>query len=160
MARLFRDPFTCWLEDQKIPLTVYQPAGFLGAPPVGWRVFLGHSSLVYRVPEESPQTLIIILFERQTDRQGLRSPFADIVRFISLIKKSGADIHRIQGHIEAVTDRPADSLENAKIVAFYKRYLAANQLFVDNGVEWVAGDLRTYVPPLAADRGWLEKTAP
>ncbi len=156
MTYLSRDPFTTWLEEQKIPISVYQPAGFLGCPPLGWKITVGQSTFVYRVPPEDPRSLIIVLFERLSDRQGLRSPFADIVRFISLIKKSGADIHRIQGHVEAVSDRPRDSLEDARIAAFYKRYLAANQLFIDNGVEWVAGDLRTYVPPLAADRQWLE----
>lgn len=155
MFRLFRDSFTVWLESQGMTLSIYQPGGFLGRPPVGWKLTVGQSTLVYRVPEEAPQTLIIVLFERQNQRQGLRSAFADIVRFISLIKKSGVEIHRIQGHVEAVGDRPKDSLENAKIAAFYKRYLAANQLFIDNDIEWVAGDLRTYVPPLSTDREWL-----
>lgn len=155
MFRLFRDSFTVWLESQGMTLSIYQPGGFLGRPPVGWKLTVGQSTLVYRVPEEAPQTLIIVLFERQNQRQGLRSAFADIVRFISLIKKSGVEIYRIQGHVEAVGDRPKDSLENEKIAAFYKRYLAANQLFIDNDIEWVAGDLRTYVPPLSTDREWL-----
>lgn len=156
MFRLFRDPFTQWLASQDQEPEVYQPAGYLGRPPLGWKLTVGQSTLVYRVPAETPQTLIIVLFEKQQGRTGLRSPFRDIVRFISLVKHSGADIHCIQGHIEATGGRPADSLENEKIAAFYKRYLAANQLFVQNDIEWVAGDLRTYVPPLAAERDWLK----
>jgi type III secretion system regulator LcrR len=158
MPRLFRDPFTQWLEARNVPLAVHQPAGFLGYPPVGWKLTIGQSTLVYRVPEETPETLIIVLFEKQSERRGLRSPFADIVRFVSLVKKSGAPIHRIQGHVDALLDRPEDSLENAKLAAFYQRYLSAHQVFVENGIEWFAGDLRTFVPPLATDRRWLQAT--
>ena len=155
MASLYKDPFTLWLESRQMPPSIYQPAGFLGGPQLGWKLKIGRSSLVYRVPKETPESLIIVLFEREGERTGLRSPFADIVRFITLIKRSGLPFHTIQGHVDALDGRPEDSLQNEKIAAFYKRYLAANQLFVDNGVEWVAGDLRTYVPPLAVDREWL-----
>lgn len=160
MFQLFRDPFTLWLESQHQVPEVYQPAGFLGRPPVGWKITVGQSTLIYRVPVETPQTLIIVLFEKQQGRRGLRSPFRDIVRFISLVKRSGVNIQQIQGHIEATGDRPADSLENEKIAAFYKRYLGVNQLYVQNEVEWVGGDLGTYVPPLAAERDWLKQQIP
>lgn len=159
MFQLFRDPFTLWLESQHHVPEVYQPAGFLGRPPVGWKITVGQSTLIYRVPVETPQTLIIVLFERQQGRTGLRSPFRDIVRFISMVKRSGVDIQRIQGHVEATGDRPADSLENEKIAAFYKRYLGVKLLHVQNEVEWVGGDLSPYVPPLAAERDWLRQQA-
>ncbi|MGC3992200.1 MAG: hypothetical protein QM796_21400 [Chthoniobacteraceae bacterium] len=149
------DPFTDWLRFRGTVPGVYQPAGYLGAPPIGWTLSVGHSDFVYRVPENEPQTLIIVLFVRNGERSGLRSPFADIVRFISLVKRSGAGIHTIQGRVDALADRPADSLENDRIAAFYQRYLAAYHLFQQDGVDWFAGDLRTYVPPLLKDRQWL-----
>lgn len=153
---LYRDPFTAWLELQGRAPGVYQPAGFLGDPPIGWKLRVGRSTFVYRVPPETPEMLVIILFERQGERSGLCSSFADIVRFISLAKRSGAPIDIIQGRVEALSWRPKDSLENERIAAFYQRYLAAYKTFVRDGVAWFAGDLRKYVPPLKTDRMWLE----
>jgi type III secretion system regulator LcrR len=153
MFQLYDDPFTQYLRQRGVAVGVYQPGGFLGFPPVGWRIQVGKSFFVYRVPEETPEILLIVLFEREGERNGLRSPFADIVRFISMVKKSKAPIHFIKGHVDVVSDRPADHLETDKIAAFYKRYLAAHHVSIENGIEWVAGDLGTYVPPLAAQRG-------
>lgn len=129
----------------------------MGDPPVGWKLPVGKSSFVYRVPPETPDTLIIVLFERNGDRTGLQSPFADIVRFISLVKKSQAAIRIIQGHVQPLEQRPEDSLSAEKIAAFYQRYLAAYKVFLKDGVPWFAGNLTTYVPPLKADREWLTR---
>ncbi|GEP43708.1 hypothetical protein [Brevifollis gellanilyticus] len=156
MAKFFRDRFTDWLHERGMPPKLYQPAAMLGAPPVGWEMTVGQSTLVYRVPEETPHLLIIVLFERQTQRNGLRSPFADIVRFLSLVKKADVGITDIKGHVSATSDRPADSLENEGILAFYRRYLKVVDLFVENDILWVGGTLLTYTPPLAAEREWLE----
>jgi hypothetical protein len=158
MRTFFRDLFTDWLHECGTVPKLYQPAAMLGAPPVGWEITVGQSTLVYRIPEETPNVLIIVLFERQTQRQGLRSPFADIVRFISLVKKADVGITDIKGHVSATSDRPADSLENESILGFYRRYLKVVDLIVENEVLWVAGAMPTYVPPLAAEREWLAKT--
>lgn len=156
MARLYHDPFTQWLEREQISVSAYQPAAMFGAPPVGWQITVGRSTLVYRVPEEDPGLLIIVLFERQVTRKGLQSPFADIVRFLALVKKSAVGVVRVQGHVSAVSWRPEDSLENTQIGEFYRRYLGVEDLGVENGVEWVGGSLTTYIPPLATDRRWLD----
>jgi hypothetical protein len=158
MPTFFSDLFTDWLRKCGTAPKLYQPAAMLGAPPVGWEITVGQSTLVYRIPKETPHVLIIVLFERQTQRNGLRSPFADIVRFISLVKKADVGITDIKGHVSATSDRPADSLENEGILAFYRRYLKAVDLIAENDVLWVAGSLLTYVPPLAAEREWLAKT--
>ncbi|WP_075089281.1 hypothetical protein [Verrucomicrobium spinosum] len=104
--------------------------------------------------------LLIVLFERLGDRKGLRSPFADFVRFISSVKRSGVPVHTIEGHVEALKGRPEDSLADEQIVTFYKRYLAANQLRVENGIEWVAGNLLSYVAPLSDIRKQDRATPP
>jgi type III secretion system regulator LcrR len=138
---------------------IYQPAGYLGLPPVGWQLPVGHSTFVYRVPEDESRSLIIVLFERQGERSGLASSFVDIVRFISLVKRSEAPIDTIEGRVEALEGRPRDSLESERIASFYQRYLAAYRTFVRDGLEWFAGDLRTYVPPLRTEKNWLSSEA-
>ena len=153
---LHRDEFTQWLQGRGHEVSSYEPAAFLGAPPVGWQLPVGRSTFVYRVSDDDSRTLTIVLFERQNPRTGLGSPFVDIVRFISLVKRSAAPVHTIQGRVEALEKRPKDSLENERIATFYQRYLAAYRTFVDAaGIEWFAGDLRTYVPPLRSEKKWL-----
>lgn len=157
MPLIPEDAFTLWLKGQGITPKVYSPAARFGGIPIGWQIPIGKSTFVYRLPPERPGVFIIILFERQGERSGLRSPFGDFVRLLSLIKRAGIGIHTIEGHVEAVKGRPADSLLNEQIVHFYKRYLLASQVRVENEVEWVAGDLTTYVPPLAAARKQASK---
>ena len=161
--RLYHDPFTKYLQEKGVEVKKYQPGGFLGFPALGWQIQVGRSTFVYRIPEEKPALLLIVLFERLGDRSGLLSPFSDFVRFITLIKKSGLPIDWIQGHVEATSDRPADSLLNDKISAFYKKYMLAHRTTIENGIEWVAGDLRTYVPPILSQRhaeGFADPPAP
>lgn len=160
MPLLPKDDFTLWLEAHGTQPTLYQPAARYGGAPVGWKIYIGQSSFVYRLPEDKPGVLLIVLFERLGDRKGLRSPFADFVRFISSVKRSGVPIHTIEGHVEALKGRPEDSLADEQIVTFYKRYLAANQLRVENGIEWVAGNLLTYVAPLSGVRKEDDPPAP
>lgn len=153
-----KDEFTRWLEaEQGVTPKVYQPAARYGGVPVGWQISLGRSTFVYRMPEERPGVFLIVLFERTGERSGLRSPFADFVRLLSLIKRSNLGVHTIEGHVEALKGRPQDSLANEQIVHFYKRYLLADQVRVEHGVEWVAGDLTTYTPPLAAVRRQVDE---
>lgn len=147
-----RDPFTEWLTAQGRPPELYQPAGMLGAPPVGWLTRVGKSIFVYRVPPETPDLLIIVLFERQGERGGLRSPFADIVRFLVTVQRAEVGILRVKGHVAATSDRPEDSLENEAILAFYRRYLHVEDVALEGDVLWVGGLLKPYVPPLAAHR--------
>lgn len=164
-----KDKFTQWLEAKGMAVRLYQPGGTFGCPPVGWEVAIGYSNLAYRVPEESPETLIIVLIERQKERQGLRSPFADLVRFVTLVGRSGAGIRDIRGHVDAVSWRPEDSLESARIKAFYERHMGTHPVRSNNGREFVGAELAPHVPPLAAHRNrtrkhspeskWTEKTA-
>jgi type III secretion system regulator LcrR len=149
------DSFTQWLRHRGMAPEPYAPAAYLGMPAVGWQIPVGHSVFVYRVPDDASRSLIIVLFERQGERSGLGSPFVDIVRFISLVKRSEAPIDTIEGRVEALQGRPQDSLEGERIAAFYQRYLAAYRTFVRDGLQWFAGDLRKYVPPLRAERNWL-----
>lgn len=151
----FRDLFTCWLDENGHRPELYQPAGMLGAPPLGWQIYLGESKFVYRVPPETPHWLIIVLFERRCGRLGLRSPFADIVRFLSTVKVAAVGITHIKGHVAATSDRPMDSLENERILTFYRRYLRVEDLVVENETLWVGGPLQPFVPPLAAERNRL-----
>ncbi|HSJ04411.1 MAG: hypothetical protein ACAI34_24140 [Verrucomicrobium sp.] len=155
-----KDDFTLWLEARGTALELYQPGAIYGAVPIGWKVKVGGSSFVYRLPAERPGVLIIVLFERLAPRKGLRSPFSDFVRFLSLIKKSGAAVHTIEGHVEALDGRPADSLVNEQIAAFYSRYLAAGPVREVGGVEWYAGNLLTYEAPLATIREEDSRTHP
>ncbi|MFO1450195.1 MAG: hypothetical protein U1F61_18695 [Opitutaceae bacterium] len=140
------DAFTQWLERVHPELTVrpYQPAGPWGGPVVGWQVRLGRTRFVYRVPAESPEVLYIVLIERADDREGLHSPFADLVRLLRLIQTSGAGVTWIRGHVEPTRKRPQDALTRERILAFYQRYLTAVSTGFENGIEWFGGDLSTF----------------
>ncbi len=146
--RLYDDPFTAWLEARGMVVEVYQPGGFLGRPPVGRKITVGQSTIVYRIIEEKSDDLIVVLLERQGERSGLKSPFADFARFIALVKKSGVPIKSIRGHVDVLGSLPEDHVSTALIGAFYRRYLAATHEFVENGIEWVSGDLTKHIPPL------------
>ena len=157
MPRFFKDPFTEWLECQGLKPRHYQPGGIFGAPPLGWQIAIGQSTIVYRVPKETPYLLIIVLIEREKQRSGLRSPFADIVRFLLLVRRGETGITEIHGHIAAVSWRPTDSLDDERLHAFYRRHLGVQDLHVKNGVLWVGGPLAPFVPPLSAHRAATEK---
>ena len=146
--KLYDDPFTAWMEARGMAVGIYQPGGFMGRPPVGRKVTVGKSTIVYRIIEEAAEDLIVVLLERQGRRSGLKSSFADFARFIALVKKSGAPIKSIRGHVGVLGNLPEDHVSIERIAAFYKRYLAAHQVFIENGVEWVSGDLTKHIPPL------------
>lgn len=148
MARHFKDLFTQWLETQGILAEVYQPGGIFGYPPMGWQIRLRRSSVAYVVREEKPDTLLVIMFEREQSRQGLGSPFADFVRFVSLVKNSPCGITRIQGRVEASERRPQDSLEKQRIAGFYRTYLSGVDVKESPDVEWVVGELADLVLPM------------
>jgi type III secretion system regulator LcrR len=140
------DAFTVWLSSERAeaPPKPYQPAGFLGGPVLGWQVQIGRTQFVYRVPEEAPDVFYIVLIERACGRHGLHSPFADMVRLLRLIQRSGAGIRWIRGHVEPTRHRPSDALERERIIAFYRRYLTAVNTGIENGVEWYGGDLTAF----------------
>lgn len=152
MFQLNEDPFTLYLREKGTEVKVYQPGAFLGLPAVGWRIRVGRSYFVYRIPDETPEILIIVLFEREGKRHGLLSPFADMVRFVRLVKNSGLSIHYIKGLVDIVSGRPADHLGPDQIAAFYTRYLGGRRTPGADGDEWVIGDLRVCETPLAAQR--------
>jgi len=154
MARQFKDPFTQWLATQGIEADVYQPGGIFGCPPMGWQIRLRRSSIAYVVPQDKPDTLIVIMFEREQSRRGLGSPFADFVRFVSLVKNSGSGVTRIRGRVEASEGRPKDSLEKERIAGFYRSYLGGTDTLDGTDVEWVVGELEGLELPLA---GMAEK---
>lgn len=152
MPRLFKDPFTQWLEARGTALEVYQPGGIFGAPPVGWTFTVGRSRIIYVVRAEDPSTLVVVLFERIGGRNGLGSPFADFVRFVSLVKNSGTGIARIQGRVEASERRPEDSIETVRMEGFYHRYLGGKDVTEGEKVKWVVGELENLTMPLASER--------
>lgn len=155
--KLYDDPFTAWLEARGTVVEIYQPGGFMGRPPVGRKITVGRSTIVYRIIEEKPDDLIVVLLERQGERSGLRSPFADFAKFVALVKKSGAPIRNIRGHVDVLSQLPEDHASTERIAAFYKRHLAASHEFVENGIEWVSGDLTTHVPPLSSGQSILDQ---
>ena len=126
MAKLHRDPFTQWLEAQGITPGIYQPAGMMGFPPLGWQLVVGRSLVVYRVAPEDPATLIVVLVERQTNRRGIHSPFADLIRFLALLRKSDTGVTHVNGHINAVSWRPKDSLDTFRMKPFYVEHLGGH----------------------------------
>jgi hypothetical protein len=141
-----RDAFTLWLELQRphAPPKIYQPAGFLGAPPVGWEITIGRTRFVYRIPAESPDVFYIVLIERSAARSALHSPLADMVRLLQLVQRSGAGIRWIRGHVEPTKNRPADALPRERLLAFYQRYLTTVSIGFDRGIEWFGGDLTAF----------------
>ena len=144
---MHRDAFTLWVQDNVPDLTpsLYQPGGFMGAPPVGWRIIIGRTAFVYRVPQESPELFYVVLIERASAaRAALHSPFRDFVRLLALIKQSATGIRWIRGHVEPTSDRPDDALSRERILAFYRRYLTAVSIGDENGVEWYAGDITAF----------------
>lgn len=146
MPRLYKDRFTQWLEARGTPAEVYQPGGMFGCPPMGWQITLRRCTISYTVRPEAPETLVVILFERARDRKGLGSPFADFVRFVSMVKQSG--IARIQGRVLASEDRPKDSLETERMTGFYHRYLGGKDVAEGEDVTWVVGELEGLEMPL------------
>ena len=160
MFRLYEDPFTHYLRAKGTEVKVYQPGAFLGLPAVGWRIRVGNSFIVYRIPEETPEILLLVLFERDGKRQGLLSPFSDLVRFVRLVKYSDLPIHYIKGLVDAVSQLPADHLKPEQIASFYTRYLGGKLVPETDGNEWVLGDVRTCRTPLGAQRKEEGKDAP
>lgn len=156
-SRLYDDAFTAWLETRETVVEIYQPGGFMGFPPVGRKITVGRSTIVYRIVEEKPDDLIVVLLERQGEREGLRSSFADFAKFIALVKKSGAPVRTIRGHVDVLGKLPKDHVSVTRIAAFYKRHLAAHHDFVENGIEWVCGDLTRHVPPLSSGRAIVDE---
>ncbi len=140
MAGLFKDAFTAWLETQGIVPKIYQPGGLFG-PPLGWEISLGRSRIVYRVDPSDTTTLILGMIERDQDRQGLYSPFADLVRFIKTLHQSRAGLTHVNGHINAVSWRPEDSLDTARMKPFYVKHLGGRYFTDEQGVEWVRGSV-------------------
>ncbi|HEY1052424.1 MAG TPA: hypothetical protein VGE39_21790 [Prosthecobacter sp.] len=153
MPRLFKDRFTQWLETQGQKVEVYQPGGIFGCPPMGWQLHLRSSSIAYVVRQEQADTLHIILLEReQEQRRGLGSPFADFVRFVSLVKKSAAGIVRIQGRVLASERGPDDKLEAERIASFYHRHLGGKDVSGGPEVTWLVGELEGLEMPLSGAR--------
>jgi len=149
------DTLTSWLKDQGLHPEIYQPGAFLGFPPVGWSLRLRHAHLVYRVCEERPQTLIIVLFERAPSAKGgagLRGPFFDFVQFLTLVQQSACGICWIEGLVQLPKSRPQDALSSERLDRFYKKYLRAFEIGERNGDWWIAGDLTQFTPPLGAFR--------
>lgn len=143
---MHRDAFTLWLQENAPDLNprVYQPGAFLGAPPIGWRIVIGRTAFVYRVPHDTPDVFYVVLIERASKRLALHSPFRDFVRLLTLIKQSGSGIRWIRGHVEPTSDRPSDALSRERILAFYRRYLTAVSIGCENGIEWYAGDITAF----------------
>ena len=141
-----RDAFTRWLEQHRpdSPPQVYQPAGCLGGPPLGWQIVVGRTRFVYRVPPEAPHLFYIVLIERGPERHALHSPFADMVRLLQLVQRSGAGLRWIRGHVEPTKQRPSDALTRERIIAFYRRYLTAVSTGFEHGREWYGGDITTF----------------
>ncbi|MGV3662124.1 MAG: hypothetical protein ACO1TE_18200 [Prosthecobacter sp.] len=153
MARLFKDRFTQWLETQGLTPEIYQPGGMFGCPPMGWQIRLRRSSIAYVVRADQPDTLHIILLEReQEQRRGLGSPFADFVRFVALVKKSDAGIARIQGRVIASERGPDDKLEADRIASFYHRHLGGKDVPDGPEVTWLVGELEGLEMPLTGAR--------
>lgn len=153
---LWEDRFTVWLranwETDVRKLKKYAPAGHLGAAPVGWEIQIGHSKFVYRIAAQKQHILIIVLFERLESCSGLRSPFTDFVKFLSLVKRAEVGVTGIAGHIDALDAAQGPNLESERIAAFYKKHLAAFSIGVRNDLEWVAGDLTKFEPPVSAGK--------
>ncbi|MBB5037706.1 hypothetical protein [Prosthecobacter dejongeii] len=141
MARLFKDRFTEWLITQGTPPSVYQPGGLLGYPPMGWEVKMKHCAIAYVVRPKDPATLVIIMFEREQRRSGLDSPFMDMIRFLSQVRRSDAGITHVTGRIHAIEGRPSDSLETQRMRPFYQIHLGGEYFTDETGVEWVRGSL-------------------
>lgn len=149
MPRFFKDRFTQWLETQGLRVEIYQPGGMFGCPPMGWQFHLRRAAIAYVVRQEQPDTLHIILLERAQDRRrGLGSPFADFVRFVSMVKKSDAGIARIQGRVIASELGPGDKLEAERIASFYHRHLGGKDIPDGTEVTWLVGELEGLQMPL------------
>ncbi len=140
------DRFTQWLlvSPAAPQPSLYQPGAFLGAPPLGWKISLGRTHFVYRVPADAADVFYIVRIERAVGRTALHSPFLDLVRLLHLVQTSDCGIRWIRGHVEPVKDRPTDALSRERILAFYQRYLTAVHDGVENGIAWYGGDLTTF----------------
>ena len=160
MARLFKDLFTQWLEARGTPPEIYQPGGFFGCPPMGWQHTQRGTAIVYVVRKEEPETLHIIMFEREHNRKGLVSPFATLIRFLRLLYLSESGITHVTGRINAIEGRPADSLDTERMMPFYVRHLRGHYMTDEHGIKWVRGSVaealeavsRVYPPESGLDK--------
>lgn len=142
MFELHHDPFTQWLETQQgTKPGVYQPGAMMGAPPLGWRICVGKSMIVYRVDPVDPATVILVLIERESKRAALHSPFGDLIRFIKLLHRSDTGLTHVNGHINAVSWRPDDGLETPRMKPFYVKHLGGHYFTDACGTEWVRGSI-------------------
>jgi hypothetical protein len=112
-----------------------------GCPPIGWQHTLRGTSIVYAVRPEQPETLHIIMFEREQDRAGLGSPFAGLIRFLRLIHRSDSGVTHITGRINAIEGRPSDSLTTERMKPFYVEHLGGHYITDEQGTEWVRGSV-------------------
>lgn len=140
------DAFTRWLQTHRpdLPFSPYQPAARFGGRQVGWRLRIGRTLFVYRIPPEKPDIFYIVLIERGDTPRSLHSPLADMVRLLLLVKGSPAGIRWIRGHVAPTSDRPADALSGERLLAFYQRYLTTVDDGIENGLQWYGGDLTTF----------------
>lgn len=140
------DAFTRWLQAHRpdLPVRPYNPGARYGAPQVGWQIRIGRTLFVYRIPPEKPEIFYIVLIERGEGPQSLRSPLADMVRLLLLVKGSPAGIRWIRGHVDTDGAKQSNPLPAERLLAFYRRYLTTVEDGIENGVRWYGGDLTTF----------------
>jgi type III secretion system regulator LcrR len=102
------------------------------------------SEIVYRV--EQDDTVIIVVYRRTAPRQGLASPFADIIWFIELLTDESLGIRRVKAMIRQLFKDVKDGLSARRMKQFYIEYLGGRTLDWEDGDEWLYLDLKNYEP--------------
>lgn len=102
----------------------------------------GNSTIAYRFKPEA-STVILSLYKREGDRQGLKNSFADLLWFFDLIAQPQLDIKSVEGLVESPVDG-SGSLSVSRLNKFYE-ILGAKIVKKDKeGSEWMGGTVEKY----------------
>ena len=67
-----------------------------------------------------------------------------------MLRKSDTGVTHVNGHINAVSWRPKDSLDTFRMKPFYVEHLGGHYFTDSEGTEWVRGSLETAFKLLAS----------
>jgi len=134
------DLLTAYLKKIGIQVEAYCLAGTRFV--MGGLFHRGNSTIAYRFKPEA-STVILSLYKRQGDRQGLKNSFADLLWFFDVIAQPELGIKGVEGLVES----PVDGSGKLAVPRLNKFYAILGAKIVkkdDDGSEWMGGTVEKY----------------